>query len=139
MKIIINNLLLFYVINFKLLCYLILIISDMSTDELERKIDNYEYGFYERIMYGGLGYGTFCLPTNVFRVIFSVIFPPLGVMFDFIISDFPYIDFKLLIENLSQIIYVFILTAMFYIPGLIYALTLIKERSDLTDAANPSN
>jgi uncharacterized membrane protein YqaE (UPF0057 family) len=109
----------------------------MSTDELERKIDNYDYGFYERIVYGGLGYGTFCLPTNLFRIIFSVIFPPLGVMFDYIIGDFPYIDFKLLIENLNKIIYVFILTAMFYIPGLIYALTTINKDTDIADTANP--
>ena len=110
----------------------------MSTDELERKIDNYDYGFYERIVYGGLGYGTFCLPVNVFRVIFSVIFPPLGVMFDFIISEFPYVDFKLLIENLNKIVYVFILTAMFYIPGLIYALSNINRDTDLADVANPA-
>lgn len=110
----------------------------MSTDELERKIDNYEYGFYEKIMYGGLGFGTFCLPTNLFRVLFTVIFPPLGVMFKFIIADFPYIDFKLLIENLNEIIYVFILTAIFYIPGLIYALTTINQDTSVQDIANPT-
>lgn len=108
-------------------------------DELEIKIDNYNYGFYDRIMYGGLGYGTFCLPTNLFRIIFTVIFPPLGVIFDYLIGEFPYVNLKKLIENLNEIIYVFILTAMFYIPGLIYALTLIKNRTDLTDAANPAN
>jgi uncharacterized membrane protein YqaE (UPF0057 family) len=109
----------------------------MSSDELENKIDNYEYGLYERIMYGGLGYGTFCLPTNLFRIIFSVIFPPLGVMFKFLKDEFPYVDFKLLVENLNDVIYVFILTAMFYIPGLIYALTTINNDTRLEDKANP--
>lgn len=110
----------------------------MSTDELERKIDKYEYGLYERIMYGGLGYGTFCLPTNLFRIIFSIIFPPLGIMFKFIIAEFPYVDFKLLINNLNEIIYVFILTAMFYIPGLIYALSTFNKDTNLEDSTNPT-
>ncbi len=99
----------------------------MSTDKLETKIDNYEYGFYERIMYGGIGYGTLCLPTHLFRIIFSIIFPPLGVIFNFIKDEFPYIDFKMLMENINDVIYVFILTATFYIPGLIYALTTIQK------------
>lgn len=106
-------------------------------DELEVKIDNYDYGFYDRIMYGGLGYGTFCLPTNLFRIIFTVIFPPLGVMFDYLKEEFPYVDFKKLIENLNEIIYVFILTAMFYIPGLIYALMTINKDINLADEATP--
>tara|TARA_Y100000389_G_scaffold188576_2_gene211340 strand:- start:456 stop:794 length:339 start_codon:yes stop_codon:yes gene_type:complete len=102
-------------------------------DKLEVKIDNYDYGFYDRIMYGGLGYGTFCLPTNLFRIIFTVIFPPLGVMFDYLIGEFPYVNFKKLIENLNEIIYVFILTAMFYIPGLIYALMTINKDTKFSD------
>tara|TARA_B100000902_G_scaffold389974_1_gene438103 strand:+ start:2272 stop:2607 length:336 start_codon:yes stop_codon:yes gene_type:complete len=109
----------------------------MSLDELERKIDNYEYGLIERVMYGGMGYGTFCLPTHLFRIIFSIIFPPLGVIFNFITDEFPFIDFKMLMENINEVVYVFILTAIFYIPGLIYALTTINKDTNLSDTANP--
>ena len=103
-------------------------------DEKETEIDNYEYTLYDRVMFGGLGYGTFCLPTNLFRVIFTVIFPPLGVIFKYLTSEFPYVNFHDLFENLNEIIYVFILTAMFYIPRLIYALSTINNDTEIDEA-----
>ena len=36
----------------------------MSKDKLEKKIDDDEYTLFDKIMYGGLGYGYFCLPSN---------------------------------------------------------------------------
>ena len=95
--------------------------------------EDYEYTFYDKFVFGGLGRGTFCLPTNLLRVIFTVIFPPLGIMFKFLTSDFPYINFGLLVENLHEIMYVFMLTALFYIPGLIYALSSINEDTNIND------
>ena len=95
-------------------------------DTLEIKIDEGNYTLYDKFIYGGLGYGTFCLPTNLFRIIFTVIFPPLGIFMGYIINTFPFVDFPKLIRNIDKIIYSFILTMLFYIPGLIYSLSVIK-------------
>ena len=98
-------------------------------DEREARIDANNWTLLDRLMYGGLGYGAFCLPTNFFKIIFTVIFPPLGeilnVVSDFISDEFPYITWKTLkavMNNMERIIYSFILTSMFYVPGLIYSL-----------------
>lgn len=103
--------------------------SANGIDEREARIDAHNWTLFDRLMYGGLGYGAFCLPTNFFKIIFTVIFPPLGeilnVVSDFISEEFPYITWKTLkavINNLDRIIYSFILTSMFYVPGLIYSL-----------------
>jgi uncharacterized membrane protein YqaE (UPF0057 family) len=103
--------------------------SANGIDEREARIDAYNWTLFDRLMYGGLGYGAFCLPTNFFKIIFTVIFPPLGeiltIVSDFISQDFPYITWqtlKAIINNLDRIIYSFILTSMFYVPGLIYSL-----------------
>ena len=65
----------------------------------------------------------------------TVIFPPLGEIINMIegsVSDvYPYVSWatlKVLLElkNLNRIIYSFVLTSMFYIPGLIYTLSNIK-------------
>ena len=95
-------------------------------DDLEKRIDSGDYTLYDKFIYGGLGYGTFCLPTNLFRIIGTVIFPPLGIFMGYIINEFPFINFEKLIYGLDKIIYSFVLTMMFYIPGLIYSLSEIK-------------
>ena len=98
-------------------------------DDREARIDASEWTLFDKLMYGGLGYGSFCLPTNFFKIVFSVIFPPLGeilnIIEDAIIDEFPYVTWgtiKRLFNNLDTIIYSFILTSMFYVPGLIYTL-----------------
>jgi len=103
--------------------------SANGIDQREARIDAHNWTLFDRLMYGGLGYGAFCLPTNFFKIVFTVIFPPLGevlnVVSDFISNDFPYITWKTLkavMNNLDRIIYSFILTSMFYVPGLIYTL-----------------
>jgi|APSaa5957512535_1039671.scaffolds.fasta_scaffold204049_2 uncharacterized membrane protein YqaE (UPF0057 family) len=103
--------------------------SANGIDEREARIDANNWTLFDRLMYGGLGYGAFCLPTNFFKIIFTVIFPPLGeilnVVSDFISDEFPYITWKTLkavMNNMERIIYSFILTSMFYVPGLIYSL-----------------
>jgi uncharacterized membrane protein YqaE (UPF0057 family) len=102
-----------------------------NRDRLEIKIDNMEWTLYDRFMYGGLGYGYFCFPSNLVKIICTVIFPPLGTILKHAkISDkFPYITYETLsnlFDNINDIIYCFILTAMFYIPGLIYGLSGLK-------------
>ena len=106
---------------------------------LEAKIDNMEWTLFDRFLYGGLGHGYFCFPTNLIRVLFTVLFPPLAVILKHLkISQiFPYITMdtiRNLISNIDDIIYSFVLTAMFYIPGLIYGLSSLKctETTDAT-------
>lgn len=109
--------------------------KDMTTiqnsDNLERQIDNMEWTLYDRFVYGGLGHGYFCFPTNLIRVVMTVIFPPIGTILTHIsLSNmFPYITWNTithLFNNLDDILYSFILTACFYVPGLIYSLAKIK-------------
>ena len=65
-------------------------------DDREARIDASEWTLFDKLMYGGLGYGSFCLPTNFFKIVFSVIFPPLGeilnIIEDAIIDEFPLCD-----------------------------------------------
>ena len=54
-------------------------------------------------MYGGLGYGYFCIPTNLFKIIATVLFPPIGIIIENVgkLGDsFPYIR----LDNLKNII-----------------------------------
>lgn len=102
-----------------------------TTNALETKIDNMEWTLFDRFLYGGLGHGYFCFPTNLIRVLFTVMFPPLGVILKHLKVSlvFPYITLdtiKNLIANVDDIIYCFVLTALFYIPGLIYGLSSLK-------------
>ncbi len=111
-----------------------------ATDNLENKIYADDWTLFDKIMYGGLGYGAFCLPTNFFKVIFTVIFPPLGeiinIVSDYVLDKFPYITYdtvKQVFLNLRRIIYSFILTSLFYIPGLIYTLSNISCDKSVSD------
>lgn len=114
--------------------------SANGIDEREARIDAHNWTLFDRLMYGGLGYGAFCLPTNFFKIIFTVIFPPLGeilnVVSNFISDEFPYITWRTLkavMNNLDRIIYSFILTSMFYVPGLVYSLGNITCDEHFTD------
>ena len=106
---------------------------------MSNTIDVSQWTLFDKIMYGGLGYGAFCLPTDFFKVIVAIIFPPLGeiinIVEDTVSDSFPYITWDsmknlLTANSLTIIVYSFLLTTLFYIPGLIYTLTNIvnKER-----------
>lgn len=99
-------------------------------DGLEQQIINGKYTLIQKVLYGGLMYGGFALPVNFTKVIFTTIFPPLGellnIISDYIVSEFPYITWDAMIalfQNFHRIVYCFILTSMFYVPGLIYTLS----------------
>lgn len=102
-----------------------------TDDELYEQIDNDNWSFYDKIVYGGLGYGNICLPSHLFDIIVTVIFPPFGLILsklDFK-NTFPYIHwgtFDTVMENISSIVKCFLLTMCFYVPGLVYALNLLK-------------
>lgn len=103
----------------------------MSTNNLEKKIDDMEWTLFDRFLYGGLGHGYFCLPTNLIRIIFTVIFPPIATFLKYLklSPQFPYVTLESLINlfrNIDDIVYSFVLTALFYIPGLIYGLSSLK-------------
>ncbi len=108
-----------------------------NENDLERKIDDMNWTLFDRFLYGGLGHGYFCFPTNLVRIIFTVLFPPLGTILKHlrVVEDFPYITMETLqtlFDNIGDIVYCFILTTLFYIPGLIYGLSGLK----CADSAN---
>jgi uncharacterized membrane protein YqaE (UPF0057 family) len=105
--------------------------SDEKDDQLYEQIDNNNWSFYDKLVYGGLGYGNVCLPAHLFDIIFTVIFPPFGLILsrlDFA-NTFPYIHWNTLskvIDDMGLIVKCFLLTMFFYVPGLIYALNSLK-------------
>ena len=99
-----------------------------ARDEEEKRIDDGDWTFFDKVLYGGLGYGNICLPKHLFRVICTIIFPPLGIIIIHIkiLDEFPFVDITQFIENIGDFIYSNLLTAFFYIPGLIYSLNQLK-------------
>jgi uncharacterized membrane protein YqaE (UPF0057 family) len=100
------------------------------------EIDPTKWTLFDKIMYGGMGYGAFCLPSNFFNIIIAVIFPPLGeivnIVADTVSTDLPFLNWDVLIallnyESMNRIIYSFLLTTLFYIPGLVYTLSNISD------------
>lgn len=122
--------------------------SDQNKNEIEQKIDEMQFTLFDRLLYGGLGHGYFCLPTNLIRIIATVLFPPIATILKHLklSTEFPYITMESLVyllKNIGDILYSIILTMLFYIPGLIYGLSNIKceetgenleELKDLTEA-----
>jgi len=111
-----------------------------SNDDIPTKLSANDWTLYDKITYGGLGYGAFTLPSNFFIIIITCIFPPLGQLINILgntISDIPpYFtleSLKLLIDykNVKIIMYSFLLTSLFYIPGLVYVLGNIVDSDDI--------
>ena len=112
----------------------------MSGKDLRlNEINAQTWSLFDKVMYGGLGYGSFCLPTNLLKVIITIVFPPLGEVMNIIGNDvsydYPFINWKVFhnliqFENINRIIYSFILTTLFYIPGLIYTLGNISDNDN---------
>jgi uncharacterized membrane protein YqaE (UPF0057 family) len=107
-------------------------------------IDAGQWTLFDKIMYGGLGYGSFCLPSDFFKVIVAILFPPLGeiinIVEDTVTDTFPYFTWDTLrllfsYNALNHIVYSLLLTSLLYIPGLVYTLTNIvnKERKVIYD------
>lgn len=104
---------------------------------MSNNIDASNWTLFDKVMYGGLGYSTFCLPTDFFKVIITILFPPLGeiinILEDDITDTFPWITWDAMkklctYKSLNTIVYSFLLTTLFYIPGLVYTLTNIVEK-----------
>ncbi len=99
-----------------------------ALDDKERRIDNGDWSYADKFIYGGLGYGNMCLPSNLFRVIATIIFPPMGIIINYVesLDVFPYLSLINLIKNIDELLMSIVLTAFFYVPGLIYSLNKIK-------------
>ena len=116
------------------------------TDSVENDIysPGEEYTLFQRMMYGGIGFGAIVIPVNFFKIIFTIIFPPIGEIINIIekeiFTQFPYITWntlKLLFDakNLNRIIYSLILTSMMYVPGLVYTLAKLTSSHTSTTGA----
>lgn len=108
------------------------------TDYVENKIFSDKYDLFDRTLYGGVGHGVIIIPTNIFKVLFTVIFPPIGEIIneleEFILDEFPYITWDTLkklfdFRTINKIIYSFLLTSLFYVPGLVYTLANLTIKS----------
>lgn len=99
-----------------------------SRDDKEKRIDDDDWTIFDKVLYGGIGYGNICLPTHLFRVILTVLFPPLGIVLKHvkILDDFPWIDIGSIVMNMGELVKSLMLTAFFYVPGLIYSLNQLK-------------
>lgn len=102
------------------------------TDVVENDILNGSYSLFQQVLYGGVSHGVVIIPTHVLKLLFTLIFPPLGEIIsslsEFISDTFPWVTWDALkklfeYKTLNRIIYSFLLTSMFYIPGLIYTLS----------------
>ena len=80
-----------------------------------------EQTLYDKIMYGGLGYGTICIPKELPQYLIMIAFPPLYVFRHQMKRNF---------NDISKIITCFILTCCMYFPGLIYAMNLHANSTD---------
>lgn len=101
--------------------------------EITEKVENNEYTLYDKVMYGGLGYGYLCLPANMFKILVSIIFPPLGILINNVGEvkpEFPYIsleNFENILKKFDEFIISLLLTALFWVPGIIYTLSKLKQ------------
>ena len=122
--------------------------SSNSSNVMANTINVREWTLFDKLMYGGLGYGAFCFPTDFFKVIITIFFPPLGevlnILDDTITAEFPYVSWECMkklceYENMKRLVYSFILTALFYVPGLVYTLTGIVEQEQQVPTTAKTN
>ena len=72
---------------------------------------------FKLFMHGGMIQDDICIPTDFIKLFFTIIFPPIGIWIDQHGKGYP---------NMNKIGISFILTAMFYFPGLMYGLNNIS-------------
>ena len=113
-------------------------VPNINKPKIATQLDASQWTLYDKITYGGLGYGAFSLPSNFFIIIITCLFPPLGQLINTlgttISSSPPFFTWDCLTtifepstdpkkaSNFTKIIYSFLLTCLFYFPGLAYVL-----------------
>lgn len=110
--------------------------SPEDVKKIEDRIDNGEYSLIDKILYGGLFNGFMILPTNIIKIIYTMVFPPLGIIIDSLIDEFPFIDLNRMIFDMDKIVYSIILTCFFYFPGLIFSLSHINNDEESQEYDN---
>lgn len=85
----------------------------MKSCEDEDKIGSGETKLSDAILYGGMGYGKVCIPKNLTDFIIMITYPPAYI---FLVQKSQGFD------NIKDIVISFVLTSLFYFPGLIHAL-----------------
>lgn len=83
----------------------------------------------DKMMDGGIMYGTICFPKELSKYILMIIFPPLYFIVEQYKQGFPRID---------KIIVSFILTSLFYFPGLLHALNELECGSLAASTGKPN-
>lgn len=106
--------------------------SNKSSEEIEKElqIEAENYTLYDKILYGGFGYdSSYCFPTHTLKIIATILFPPMSFIFKHKRKDgkFPYINFSDMMNDINELIYILFLVMLFYLPGLIYSLELLKK------------
>ena len=113
-------------------------------DVVENDIKSDNYTLFQKILYGGVSHGIIVIPTHFFKIFITLLFPPIGEIFsaltsvpEFIADSFPWITWDAIMnlvkfDTINRIVYSFILTSMFYIPGLIYVLAELTPNTNYT-------
>ena len=113
-------------------------------DTVENDIQSDNYTLFQKILYGGVSHGVIVIPTHFFKILITLLFPPIGEIFsaitsvpEYIADTFPWITWDAIrnlvkFETINRIVYCFILTSMFYIPGLVYVLANLTPNTNYT-------
>jgi uncharacterized membrane protein YqaE (UPF0057 family) len=113
-------------------------------DVVENDILRDNYTLFQKMLYGGVSHGIIIIPTHFFKILITLIFPPIGEIFnaltrvpEFVLDTFPWITWDAIKElmkfdTLNRIVYSFLLTSLFYIPGLIYVLAELAPNTNYT-------
>lgn len=72
---------------------------------------------FKMFMYGGVIKEDICFPKYIIKLLSTVIFPPIGIWIDQHNKNY---------AQIQKIAICIVLTAMFYFPGLLYALNNIS-------------
>lgn len=92
----------------------------MIPDEIKEKIDSGNYGFLDKVISGGFGYGKFCIPDELPHIILAIVFPPFSIIWNYHLGHYT------LWETIRKFITCLVLTMFFYFPGLIYSVNEIS-------------
>ena len=77
------------------------------------KKDSDDITLSNAIFQGGLGFGKVCVPTSLVDFVIMILYPPAYIFF---------VEKDKGFTNIWQILVSFVLTSLFYFPGLIHAL-----------------
>jgi len=80
----------------------------------------------DQARYGGMNEGAICVPSVLGPMIMALIFPPIFVIMHELRKDSKH-------TNINNIFMSLLLTSLFYFPGLIHSMNLIRKEGTWTD------